>query len=103
MSGVNNGPLTKSTSGTAGVRPAKPVIWFLDTSALVTMAVRNWRHKMTIPRDSGQWLKSSRSQANADCVEVQLGAAVGVRDTKDRDGGQLALPVSAWEAFITQL
>lgn len=56
---------------------------------------------MTISSDG--WFKSARSKETADCVEVRLAAAVGVRDTKDRDGGQLALPASSWSAFLEQL
>ena len=39
MSATNNGPLAKSTPGTANLLVPKPVVWFLDTSALVTLAV----------------------------------------------------------------
>jgi hypothetical protein len=56
---------------------------------------------MTVPSD--RWFKSTRSKETADCVEVALGDEVGVRDTKDRDGGQLAVPPSIWDAFITGL
>jgi hypothetical protein len=56
---------------------------------------------MTIPPDT--WFKSTRSKETADCVEVALGAKVGVRDTKDRNGGQLAVAASGWAAFITGL
>jgi len=50
------------------------------------------------------WRKSSRSQNATECVEVRLGAdEVGVRDTKDRPGGQLAVPAAAWQAAIARL
>jgi hypothetical protein len=44
--------------------------------------------------------KSSRS-AQGDCVEVAPGEdIVGVRDTKDRGGAQLALPAGQWALFL---
>ena len=46
---------------------------------------------MTVPERDDSWRKASYSTENAACVEVALGATVGVRDTKDRDGGQLAI------------
>jgi hypothetical protein len=49
------------------------------------------------------WFKSARSKETVDCVEVALGDKVGVRATKDRDRGQLAVPTSGWAAFITGL
>lgn len=49
------------------------------------------------------WRKSSHSETN-DCVEVKVDdVEVGVRDTKDRDGGQLAVPPAAWQAAIDRL
>lgn len=48
------------------------------------------------------WRKSSYSTNDSNCVEVALAPAlVGIRDTKDRDGGTLVLPASAWTAFRT--
>lgn len=58
---------------------------------------------MTIRREPGTWFKSSRSPDKADCVEVNLDRTVGIRDTKARDAGQLALPASAWSAFLADL
>ena len=48
------------------------------------------------------WRKSSYSSGNADCVEVAADhAAVGVRDTRQREGGPvLEFHVAAWRAFI---
>lgn len=49
------------------------------------------------------WRKSSHSETN-DCVEVKPDVGeVGVRDTKDRAGGQLAVPAAAWQAAIERL
>ncbi|GAA4541057.1 DUF397 domain-containing protein [Amycolatopsis samaneae] len=49
------------------------------------------------------WHKSPHSSGDdANCVEVATGSlVVAVRDTKDRDGGQLTLPAPAWSAFLT--
>ncbi|WP_203657164.1 DUF397 domain-containing protein [Actinocatenispora rupis] len=47
------------------------------------------------------WRKSSRSSGSgAACVEVAGGATVvGVRDSKDRDGGTLVVGAAAFAAF----
>lgn len=47
------------------------------------------------------WRKSSFSSGEANCVEVGFGSGmVAVRDTKDRDGGTLAVPAASWAAFL---
>lgn len=56
---------------------------------------------MRIPKHT--WKKSSYSGNTDNCVEVKLSSTVGVRDTKDQDGGQLAVPVAAWQAAIDRL
>lgn len=54
-------------------------------------------------RDRG-WFKSSFSASGNDsCVEVRLGGSIGVRDSKNRDGGALWLPPTAWTAFLADL
>lgn len=49
-----------------------------------------------------EWFKSSYSSGDGDnCVEVAITPhAVHVRDTKDRDGGQLTLAPAAWADFV---
>lgn len=51
------------------------------------------------------WRKSSRSSAGANnCVEVGFAAAaVAVRDTKDREGGMLAVSPGEWSSFLADL
>jgi hypothetical protein len=54
---------------------------------------------MTVPDRSHAWTKSSYSANTDSCVEVAVDTTVGIRDTKDRHGGQLAVPVAAWSVF----
>ncbi len=59
---------------------------------------------MTIPGRAGEWRKSSYSGGEgSDCVEVRMGAVVDVRDTKDREGGQLTVSSSAWAVFLEKI
>lgn len=52
----------------------------------------------------GTWRKSTYSGANGgSCVEVATADAVLVRDTTDRAGCTLSVPVSAWTKFLTTL
>lgn len=50
------------------------------------------------------WRKSTRSNAGGNCVEVGFadnGAATGIRDTKDRSYGTLAVSAGTWSAFLS--
>jgi hypothetical protein len=48
-----------------------------------------------------EWIKSSLSFANGNCVEVlMLSDRVLVRNSKDPDGPVLTFTVEEWEAFI---
>lgn len=49
------------------------------------------------------WRKSSYSGNQTDCVEVALADRAQVRDTKDRDGGRLAVGADAWRSFTTSV
>lgn len=51
------------------------------------------------------WRKSSRSSGNGgNCVELaDLGAVVGVRDSKDPDGGHLDVSRDALRVLLTDL
>ncbi|MCU1684347.1 MAG: hypothetical protein JWQ81_5086 [Amycolatopsis sp.] len=48
------------------------------------------------------WRKSSYSGPENNCVELaQTSTGTVIRDTKDRDGGTIAVPVSAFAALLT--
>ena len=50
------------------------------------------------------WRTSSYSAGQGECVEVAPAITeVRVRDTKDREGGQLTFPHSAWRALTDRL
>lgn len=60
---------------------------------------------MTLPKqvskDPRDWRTSSRSDNGGNCVEVALDLTeVGVRDTKDREGGRLDVSGPAWDALV---
>ncbi|MET8446357.1 DUF397 domain-containing protein [Streptomyces sp. NPDC005209] len=47
------------------------------------------------------WFKSSYSGSEGDnCVEVAMDQAIHVRDSKQREGEQLAVSPVAWSEFI---
>jgi len=48
------------------------------------------------------WVKSSLSFANGNCVEVsdQPGGAVGVRNSREREGPVLRFTPDEWQAFL---
>lgn len=50
------------------------------------------------------WRKAAASNGGGNCVEVARAASeMGVRDTKDRDGGTLVFGTSEWSAFLATL
>jgi hypothetical protein len=55
---------------------------------------------MTSGQRFSGWRKASRSDERGDCVEVGFAPGlVGVRDTKDQDGGTLAFAQEEWQHF----
>lgn len=50
------------------------------------------------------WRKSTKSSGGGNCVEVaHAGAAVGVRDTKNRNDGTLVFSAEGWGSFLAGL
>ena len=49
------------------------------------------------------WFKSSYSAESANCVEVNVGAGVAVRDSKDPDGPVLHFSDSGWRGFVAAI
>ncbi|MFJ1705255.1 DUF397 domain-containing protein [Kitasatospora sp. NPDC088346] len=57
---------------------------------------------MTVQADNSVWFKSSYSgDEGGECVEVAAApGVVRVRDSKDRQGPELAVTPQAWAAFV---
>lgn len=55
---------------------------------------------MRLQRAPTEWFKSTYSGQNSGCVEVRLDQEVGVRDTKARELGHLAVSGTAWTALL---
>lgn len=49
------------------------------------------------------WHKASYSQAESNCVEVAEGPITAVRDTQNRQLGQLSFSAAEWKAFLTEV
>ncbi|WP_280238145.1 DUF397 domain-containing protein [Nocardia abscessus] len=58
---------------------------------------------MSVDLSGARWFKSTRSSAGSDCVEIAHlhGGYVGVRDSKNPDGGVLVFTPSEWEGFLS--
>ena len=54
--------------------------------------------------EASSWRKSTASAGAGDCVEAgHGGGVVGVRDSRDPDGGLLEVTPAAWRAFTARL
>ncbi len=49
-----------------------------------------------------EW-RTSRYSEKINCVEVALGPAAKIRDTKDRFGGTLEISTRSWDALLSAL
>ncbi|MFI6584871.1 DUF397 domain-containing protein [Embleya sp. NPDC050493] len=53
---------------------------------------------------TAHWRKSTHSGGNSECVEAAgLLDQVGVRDTKDRTIGHIAIPAGSWNHLVRNL
>ncbi|MGW8528833.1 MULTISPECIES: DUF397 domain-containing protein [Nocardiopsidaceae] len=50
-----------------------------------------------------EWHKSSYSGNTGHCVEVCEGVVTGVRDTQNRELGQLDVPAPEWTALLNAM
>ncbi|TCP43408.1 uncharacterized protein DUF397 [Tamaricihabitans halophyticus] len=58
--------------------------------------------KTTTRFQESLWRKSSRSGSGGNCVEIAIAPAhVGIRDTKNRTAGHLAVDRAAFAAFLS--
>jgi len=62
-------------------------------------------HVVDVDIEGLVWVKSSASgSTGADCVEIAKDTgSVLVRNSRNRTGPQLTLPVAGWQALTTQL
>jgi hypothetical protein len=50
------------------------------------------------------WRKSSHSSSQANCIEVAFpDAAVAIRDSKNREAGEVVVPAVAWTTLLDMI
>lgn len=61
----------------------------------------DWLKPKKEPMKEGEWVKSTRSAGNGQCVEVTLiGERVGVRHSKRPEGAVVYFSKEEWRAFL---
>ncbi|AOS64637.1 DUF397 domain-containing protein [Actinoalloteichus hymeniacidonis] len=59
---------------------------------------------MTLHLTPDRWWTSTRTAQLGACVEIGVGVGViGIRDTKDRDGGTLLVDRAVFGAFVASI
>jgi Domain of unknown function (DUF397) len=68
-------------------------MWFLTNRGM---------RRTSTDRPAESWIKSSRSMANSNCIEVRglSGELVQVRDSKNPMGAPLGFTPTQWTAFL---
>ncbi|WP_043737954.1 DUF397 domain-containing protein [Nocardia asiatica] len=58
---------------------------------------------MSVDLSGARWFKSTHSSAGSECVEIAHldGGRVGVRDSKNPNGGVLVFTPSEWDEFMS--
>ncbi|WP_280491830.1 DUF397 domain-containing protein [Nocardia asiatica] len=58
---------------------------------------------MSVDLSGARWFKSTHSSAGSECVEIAHldGGRVGVRDSKNPNGGVLVFTPSEWDEFVS--
>lgn len=66
------------------------------------MTGRSAPHVVEVDQSGLRWIKSSASEGGSDnCVEIaQSGDLVLVRNSRDRSGPRLSIPLGNWIEFI---
>ncbi|HEY3753797.1 MAG TPA: DUF397 domain-containing protein [Pseudonocardiaceae bacterium] len=77
-------------------------MWSTPISQGVDVTGRNRAHVVEVEPSGICWIKSSASSgAESNCVQIaSVGNVILVRNSRDRSGPRLAIPVRSWAAFL---